>query len=43
MNDMTTMDDLGVYDIQLPPGASGVSSSDTIEFAVIAPGKITNY
>ena len=36
--DMTTMDDLGLYDVQLP-GAPGISAADTIEFAVIAPGK----
>ena len=39
VNDMTTMDDLGLYDVQLP-GAPGISAADTIEFMVIAPGKI---
>ena len=38
VKDMTTMDDLGLYDVQLP-GAPGISAADTIEFAVIAPGK----
>ena len=40
VNDMTTMDDLGRYEVQLPPGASGISFTDQIEFMVIAPGKI---
>ena len=38
VNDMTTMDDVGLYDVQLP-GAPGISAADTIEFMVIAPGK----
>ena len=41
VNDMTTMDDLGVYEVQLPPGASGISAADAIDFIVIAPGN--NY
>ena len=41
VNDMTTMDDLGVYDVQLPGGASSISAADTVEFIVIAPGN--NY
>ena len=41
VNDVTTMDDLGRYVIQLPPGASGISAADEIEFIVIAPGN--NY
>ena len=40
VKDMTTMDDLGRYEIQLPGGASGISAADTIEFTVIAPGKM---
>ena len=43
VKDMTTMDDLGVYDIQLPGGASGVSAADAIDFIVIAPGKSQIY
>ena len=38
VNDMTTMDDLGVYEVQLP-GAPGISAADQIGFIVIAPGK----
>ena len=41
VNDMTTMDDLGVYEVQLPGGASGISAADQIEFIIIAPGN--NY
>ena len=40
---MTTMDDLGVYEVQLPGGASGISAADEIEFTVIAPGKSQKY
>ena len=40
VNDMTTMDDLGRYAVQLPGGAPGISAADEIEFTVIAPGKI---
>ena len=39
VNDMTTMDDLGRYEVQLPGGASSISAADEIEFTVIAPGK----
>ena len=39
VKNVTTMDDLGRYDVQLPPGASGISAADEIEFTVIAPGK----
>ena len=41
VNDMTTMDDLGVYEIQLPGGTQGISAADTINSIVIAPGN--NY
>ena len=41
VKDMTTMDDLGRYDVQLPGGTPGISAADTINFIVIAPGK--NY
>ena len=40
VNDMTTMDDLGRYEIDSPGGASGISAADEIEFTVLAPGKI---
>ena len=40
VKNVTTMDDLGLYDVQLP-GAPGVSAADTIEFNVIAPGNCT--
>ena len=40
VKDMTTMDDLGLYEVQLPAGASGISAADQIEFNVIAPGKL---
>ena len=38
VKDMTTMEDLGFYEVQLPAGASGISAADTINFIVIAPG-----
>ena len=40
VNNMTTMDDLGRYEIQLPGGAQAISAAHEIEFTVIAPGKI---
>ena len=39
VNDVTTMDELGRYEVDLPPGASGISAADTIRFTVVAPGK----
>ena len=38
VNDMTTMDDLGRYEVQLPGGAQGIPVADTIDFIVTAPG-----
>ena len=38
VNDMTTMDDLGRYDVQLL-GVPGIWTANEIEFTVIAPGK----
>ena len=43
VNDMTTMDDLGRYEVQLPSGASGISAADNIEFIVITSGKSQEY
>ena len=43
VNDMTTMDDLGLYRVFLPGGASGISAADDIEFTVIAPGNFYMY
>ena len=45
VNDMTTMDDLGRYEVQLPraQGISPADGVDEIEFTVIAPGKMTIY
>ena len=39
VNDMTTMDDLGKYQVDLPAGASGIPAAASIEFTVVAPGK----
>ena len=39
VNDATTMNDLGLYEVDLPIGAVGIESIDQIEFTVIAPGK----
>ena len=41
VNDMTTMDDLGRYEVQLPGGTPDISAADTINFIVIATGN--NY
>ena len=45
VNNMTTMDDLGRYAVQVPvaPGLSASDGADEIEFIVIAPGKMTIY
>ena len=43
VKDMTTMDDLGWYEVQVPvaQGISHVDGADQIEFIVKGPGKIT--
>ena len=45
VKDMTTMDDLGRYEVEVPvaPGIPGSDGADEIEFIVIAPGKMTKY
>ena len=39
VNEVTTIDDLGRYRVQLPGGAQGISAADEIEF-IIRPGKL---
>ena len=43
VKNITTMDELGRYEVFLPAGASGISAADTIEFTVLAPGKSQKY